>query len=283
MGDSIPVEEIDAAFSASVAAVREMAGLGPALAVPLLQYGLSVYHLDTETLARLRPDVVLTCLQTAHGAVLEGALRDAALRGALGYVPRVVHCAAVDLEGVWADMAAVAAALGVPEKGAAAIERQRRAMSGAAASGRGRGAPRVACLQWPHPLMAAGSWVPEIIAMAGGRDVCGLVDEAVLLDGDALAAAAPDVVVFALCGLPLEKAAVAAAAAIRRLEGAWARVPAAARGRVAVVDGEHVFSRPGPLLGPSIECLVEILYPEAQRYGHEGRLWRWLAPSGGAA
>lgn len=36
---AIPIEEIDAAFSASVAAVKEMEALGPALAVPLLQYG----------------------------------------------------------------------------------------------------------------------------------------------------------------------------------------------------------------------------------------------------
>ncbi len=36
---SIPVDEIDACMSASAAAVQEMAHLGPALAVPLLEYG----------------------------------------------------------------------------------------------------------------------------------------------------------------------------------------------------------------------------------------------------
>jgi hypothetical protein len=38
LGD-IPLGDIDAAFSASVAAVREMAALGVGLAVPLLEYG----------------------------------------------------------------------------------------------------------------------------------------------------------------------------------------------------------------------------------------------------
>lgn len=128
-----------------------MAQLGPALALPLLEYGLTVYHLhvrgadgsqvlhrlrrsacparlttaaglqavrcprppsslnclprlQVELLQRLRPDVVLTCLQTAHGAALSGDLLQAALHSALGYAPRVVHCAAEDLQGVWADM-----------------------------------------------------------------------------------------------------------------------------------------------------------------------------------
>lgn len=47
---------------------------------------------------------MLTCLQTAHGAVLSDGLLAASLQAVLGYVPRVVHCAAEDLAGVWRDM-----------------------------------------------------------------------------------------------------------------------------------------------------------------------------------
>jgi iron complex transport system substrate-binding protein len=237
---------------------------------------LSVYHLDTERLARLRPDVVLTCLQTAHSAVLEGELLAAALRAVLGYAPRVVHLAADEMEGVWRDMLAVAAALGAAAEGEALVAAQRRRMEVAAAGALGRPRPRVACVQWHAPLLAAGAWVPELVAQAGGADVCGRAHEAVPLSAAALEAAAPDVVVFALCGLPLGAAARAAAAAAARLGGAWAALPAVRAGRVAVVDGAHVLSRPGPLLASSVECLVEILHPEAQRHGHESRLWQWL-------
>lgn len=45
VGDSVDVSEIDAVMSASVAAVAELAQLGPALALPLLEFGLSVYQL----------------------------------------------------------------------------------------------------------------------------------------------------------------------------------------------------------------------------------------------
>lgn len=112
--------------------------------------------------------------------------------------------------------------------------------------------------------------------MTGSADVCGSVEQAEVLDERKLAEAAPDVVVFALCGLSLEQSCKTAAAAIRRLKDAWAALPAAKAGRVAVVDGERVFSRPGPLLVPSMEALVELMHPEAQPFGHEGKLWRWL-------
>ncbi len=49
--------------------------------------------------------------------------------------------------------------------------------------------------------------------------------------------------------------------------------------------GARVFSRPGPLLVASLEALVEALHPEAQPYGHAGRLWSALeaAPAAGAS
>lgn len=51
--------------------------------------GLSVYHLHVERLKELRPDVILTCRQNAHGAALAVELQGAALEAALGYSPEV--------------------------------------------------------------------------------------------------------------------------------------------------------------------------------------------------
>lgn len=221
---------------------------------------------------------------------------------------------------------AVADALGVPDRGRQLVEEQRRRLQAAADSARGRGSLRVACIQWPSPLMACGAWVPELVKvgrcssgccsslwppsavhcmqpaacfrcrrhsrarvgtaaapftipchpparpqMTGSEDVVGSVRQAEVISEERLRGLRVDVLIFALCGLDLQRSAQAARAAMRRLAGAW---PAGAR--VAVVDGEHVFSRPGPLLCASMEALVEVLHPEAQPYGHEGRLWQWL-------
>jgi iron complex transport system substrate-binding protein len=118
--------------------------------------------------------------------------------------------------------------------------------------------------------------------MAGSKDVCGAVDHAAVVPEQQLSSSAPDVVIFALCGLPLERSLQAARAATQRLGGAWSQLPAARSGRVAVLDGERLLSRPGPWLVQSMEALVEVLHPEVQPCGHQGRLWAWLndAPAG---
>jgi iron complex transport system substrate-binding protein len=134
----------------------------------------------------------------------------------------------------------------------------------------------VACVQWLQPMLAAGAWVPELVRLAGGEDVAGSTEHAAPLSEQQLVETAPEVLVFALCGLPLRTSLAAARTALGRMRGAWRDVPALHAGRVAVVDGERVLSRPGPLLVPSLECLAEILHPEAQRFGHEGTLWQWL-------
>eukprot|EP00887_Chlorella_sp_A99_P007860 scaffold20.g7860.t1 len=284
VGDKLPVEEIDAVQSASVAALRELQQLGPALAVPLLEFGLSVYHLHLDRLISLRPDVILTCLQDAHGAVLSGGLLAAALTVTLGYEPRVVHYAAQTLEGVWQDIQAVADALGTAEQGRHVVAGLQQRLRVAADSCRGRGSLRVCCLQWPQPLMAAGGWVPQLIEMAGSHDVCGSAASgaAPVLSPAQLADAAPEVLIFAPCGLGLDAAERSARAVAVRLGSMWERLPAVRSERVAVVDGERVFSRPGPLLGPSMEVLVEALHPEAQRC-HEGALWRTVQTAAAAA
>ena len=87
---------------------------------------MSVYNLDTAALAELRPDVIVTCLQTAHGSILEGELLERALYSVLGYVPKVVHCAAGDYSDVYRDMQNIADALGEPQKGRELIEKQQK-------------------------------------------------------------------------------------------------------------------------------------------------------------
>lgn len=275
---AIPIEEIDHAFSASVAAVLELQNLGTNLAVPLLEYGLSVYHVDAAKLASTKPHVILTCLQTAHGSILEGPLLDHAMHAVLGYVPNVVHCSGENLESIYNDMQAIADACKASERGKQLIENQKKKIQFAHEISRGREHPRVACFQWPMPLMASSSWVPELIRLSGGVDVCGKQEETVVVDRDILLKSQPDVIIFALCGVKMDTACKAAMNVIRKFgEDAWNSLPAVKSKKVAVVDGEEIFTRPGPLLVDSVECLIEIFYyEEAHTFGHFGKKWKWL-------
>lgn len=278
LGDSIPIDEIQNVFSASVAAVEEMQMLGAGLAVALIQYGLSVYHVDVETLVSLKPDVILTCLQTAHSGILEGELCDAAFENVLGYVPKIVHTNGQTMEEIYTDMRRISDALGESERGDTLVSEMKDRMNDIQKTMRNTNAqrPSVACIQWPHPLLTCGAWVPELLQMVGANVVTGPDGSGGSIHVDDMARA--DVIVFALCGLGMD-------ASERTVRNRVLKNADMLRNQtMAILDGVRMMSRPGPLLLQSIECLAEIITEyhrgEATRDStslqHQGSLWKWV-------
>lgn len=245
----------------------------------LLEWALSVYRVDVAALLRARPTVVLTQTQARYsgGAVQPGEVEEA-LQAVLGYAPTLVHLDPKRLGDVWEDVRAVARAVGVGDGGDSCVRGLQARVANAAAIARGRPRRRVACVQWASPLYAAGAWVPELVELAGGVDVfCEAGGDSVPFEAAELAKAAPDALVFAICGVTRQEAAAEARKAMAAVgRKAWAAIPAARRGAVAVVEANRLFSRPGPLLADSLEVLVEILHPDAQPFGHRAREWDTL-------
>jgi iron complex transport system substrate-binding protein len=239
---------------------------------------LAVYRTRLDALAALRPDVVLTQVQAASGAL---SVDDAqtSLRALCGGAPvRIVQLDAESLDSAWAEVAAVGAALGAAAKGEALAGWCRARVSAVTSAARGRGPPRrVAVVQWAAPLFIAGGWVPELVRAAGGVDACAVPPggASLALQPQQLAAAAPDVLLLAICGVGVEAAAAEAPALAAALGAdAWAALRAVRRGAVVAADAVRLFSRAGPALADTAELLLEVLWPEAQPHGHEGSAWR---------
>jgi iron complex transport system substrate-binding protein len=120
------------------------------------------------------------------------------------------------------------------------------------------GAPRraVVALEWLDPPYTGGHWVPEMIALAGGRSVAGEPgrDSRAVSWGE-LQAAGPDVVVVMPCGLYVEEAAQQALARREPLASLGAQ-------RIYAVDAASSFSRPGPRLVDGTELLAHLLHPD---------------------
>eukprot|EP00873_Tetraselmis_striata_P017070 jgi/Tetstr1/437334/TSEL_026019.t1 len=270
---------IDQAMSTCKSGLGDVAmwAPSPAQSEVLLSNGVAVYSTHLEELRRLRPEVLLTQVQDVPcwlpGSAEAVPQWEEALAGCLGFRCRVVHLAANSLAEVFADMQAVADAVGAGAKGRALVEDMRRRMAVAAGVATGRPRQRVICVQWPDPWFAAGSWVPELIRMAGGEDLLGREAEAVQFTPSQLQEASPDVVLFALCGFSLPQALAEAGRALAGAKQAFRGTPAGRAGRLAAFDGTRLFSRPGPLLADTLEALVEALHPEAQRFGHRARNW----------
>ena len=237
----------------------------------LVADGLSVYRVDAEALRALAPDVVVTQTQCEVCAVSEADVVAATCDWA-GDAVRIVSLAPARLDDVLVDVERVGTALGVAERGAAVVARLRERLAALAARTRELPRPSLACIEWTDPLMAAGNWVPELVELAGGRNLFGAVGEhSPWLQWDAVRAADPDVIVAMPCGFDLARTR-REMASLERLSG-WDNLRAVRAGRVAVVDGHQYFNRPGPRLVESAEILAEILHPGALDFGHRGKGW----------
>jgi iron complex transport system substrate-binding protein len=241
----------------------------------LVRDGLSIYRVDAERLRRLRPDVILTQEQCRVCAATPRDLEEA-LADWLGARPLVLSLAPATLGDVFGDVTRAAEALGVAERGRSLVAALSERVS---AIGERTGdlspRPRVACLEWIEPLMAAGHWMPELVRLAGGTALFGAAGEASpWLDFADLRAADPDVIVVLPCGFDLERT--------RRELGplearpGFAELRAVREGRMALGDGNAYFNRPGPRLVESLEILAEILHPDRFAFGHAGAAWQWL-------
>src|SRR5207247_9069440 len=79
-------------------------------------------------------------------------------------------------------------------------------------AGAGRRRPRVFVSEWLEPPFAAGHWLPEMVAFAGGEDVLGRAGEpSFQTSWAAVAEQAPELIVLASCGYDAGRIAAEAA------------------------------------------------------------------------
>ena len=255
-------------------------GVAPSRAIDsrvreLVERGLSVYRVDGDRLRELAPDVILT---QDHCEVCAASLSDveAALADWTGGKPRILSVEPRTVTDVVSGFGRLGEALGVADAGHALQARCLEAMETIASRSQGARRPRVACLEWIDPLMGAGNWMPELVALAGGEPLFGEVGvHSPWLDWAALRDADPDVLVVLPCGFDLERTAAELGPLLA--QPGFATLRAARDGRIHLVDGNRYFNRPGPRLVESLEILAEILHPDRFPARHRGVGWRRFA------
>lgn len=232
-----------------------------------IQQGLSLYKVDLERLRALESDLILTQAQCEVCAVslsqLEGALADWS-----GCEPQILSMEPMTLKEVLDVALRIGHTIGRSEMAMQVIAAKERALQrlrnrmGLSRRTNPETLPTVACIEWMEPLMTAGHWMPDVAEMAGGRAV--LAEKGTpsqVVEWDALCAADPDVVAILPCGFTLEETRRDLHYLTER-EG-WAELQAVQHGRVALLDGNAYFNRPGPRLYRSIELLAEAIHPDA--------------------
>ncbi len=228
------------------AAVKALSGEGHAL-----------FTLDEARIRALHPDVLLTQALCDVCAVRETDVR--ALVERLASPARVVTLGGTTLDGIYADIVAVADAVheesDAEELLAGLRDRVKHVHDSLSAARAPR--PRVALIEWTSPVYIAGHWGPEQIKRAGGVDVLGTAGaHSVSVPMDALIQASPEFVLIAPCGYGLAAALTEARRLIALPEWDWLK------GRqVWALDANGLVSRPGPRVVDGIETMARIFNP----------------------
>lgn len=233
----------------------------------------SLYEFDPDGIvAGLAPDLIITQTLCDVCAVSDRDLEGIAVRFAKP--PRIVHLRPQRFDDLFVGMEAIAEAAGDPGAASRAIFELRdrvqdvalrsaahQALAGATSSQ----LTRVMILEWLDPPYTAGHWNPELVALAGGREVLGVAGErSRQVDWGTICQADPELLVIAACGwdvarasreLPLPERSVERYPALREL--ACVRSD-----QLFVVDASAYFSRPGPRLVDSLEWLAHLIRPD---------------------
>ncbi|HXF82492.1 MAG TPA: cobalamin-binding protein [bacterium] len=222
--------------------------------------GLSVYHLDADQLARLRPDLILTQELCAVCAPSYTLVRRAAK--ILEAETTLVSLEPTNLDGILETILLVGTLTGASERARAVVDDLQRRI--AAVRRAVAGAPRrsVVCIEWLDPLYVGGHWVPEMVALAGGEDRIGRPGEpSFVVAWEQVVAARPEVIVVAPCGLDIPRTR----REIGLLTGraGWSTLPAVRAGRVYLTDASAYFNRPGPRIVTGLEILAAVLHDGA--------------------
>jgi iron complex transport system substrate-binding protein len=228
----------------------------------ILSDAAAVYELELDRLRELRPQLIVTqdlcdvcavSLDDVRAALRELAAEDTAL----------VSCKPLCLADVWGDVRRVGAALGRADEGervALALEQRLNELFRRTSLLPAR--PAVLTLEWLDPVMVGGTWMPELVAAAGGRALVTETGEhAPTLTRAELATLEPDVVLIKPCGFELER--TAAELDLLRSQLPWDSWRAVRAGRVYLADGNAYFNRPGPRLVESAEILAACVHPAA--------------------
>jgi iron complex transport system substrate-binding protein len=220
----------------------------------LTERGEAIYALDERRLRALEPDLIVTQELCPVCAVSYEEVVDVA--DAIPSSPRVVALDPKTLGESFADARTIAEATGARDAALDLVARQRLRVDAVRVAVRGAPPVPVAALEWLDPVFVAGHWTPQLVELAGGRDVLGFPGEpSQRSTWEAVAAARPEVVVCMPCGYDAERARDEALDFADELRTLGAR-------RVVAVDASAYFSRPGPRLVDGLELLAHLLHPD---------------------
>jgi len=237
-----------------------------------LREGESLYLVDEELLRQLEPTLLLTqdlCQVCAPaGNEISRAL------GALATKPHVIWMSPHSLTDIQSDIIVVGGATDRLQEADAVVSRMRKRLQEVQRACASVERPSVFCAEWLDPLYCSGHWVPEMVEVAGGREVLGKKwKDSVRVSWESVREAEPEVILVMACGMSCEEG-IEAAGWMRPQPG-FSEIPAVRNDRVFAVDAS-CFSKPGPRVVEGVELLAHLLQPDRCEWRGAADAFAWI-------
>jgi iron complex transport system substrate-binding protein len=204
-----------------------------------------LYAIDRELLETLHPDLILTQNLCTVCAVSADNLNELCATDA-----EVVALDAHTLAEIEERIVSLAGLLGVLARGRRVVDEMEAKIAGVRARVADAPTRLVFVAEWLEPPYAAGHWIPEMVKIAGGRDVLGQAGApSYPTSWETVLNERPELVVVAPCGFDHERAA------------REATLPPLAC-RAVAVDSNAYYARPAPRLADGIAQLAFLIHPD---------------------
>jgi iron complex transport system substrate-binding protein len=239
-----------------------------------LKTGEPLYHVDTELIRRLEPDLLIT---QEHCEVCAVTPNDIARTGCASLASQVIALSAGTVRGIYDGIRAVGKAVQRDAAAVTLVEEMRSRIAAVGERVRSKPAPTVVMLEWTDPIFAMGNWGPELVEAANGKLSLGQTGQhSAAISWEAVRSADPEYLVVAPCGYNLERSK-REASILEALPG-WFELRAVRDGKVAFADGNKYFNRSGTTIVETVEIIAEILHDSQTRGQWEGKAWeRYVA------
>ncbi len=220
----------------------------------------SIYDLDIELLAELKPDVILTQELCEVCAVSYKIVQQAARLFVAD--AKVISLEPNNISDIFENILFVGEVCGVKQKADQVVrELQSRIEFLLSRTTLLEVRPRCFMMEWLEPPFAPGHWVPEQVEIAGGICLLGRKNKkSITTTYEEIILSEPEVLVLIPCGYYKEDI-------FRQLKNTvfpkeFADIPAIRNNQVWALDATSYFSRPAPRVVKGAEILAKIFHPE---------------------
>jgi len=256
----------------------------------------SLYQIDTQKLRELEPDLIITQDLCSVCSIDLDSVQ--AVAESLPKPAQILSLNPKTIEDILDDIYRVGQAIGCSDRAMHEVVELRQRMDRAEVYiNPYDDGPVCGFMEWTDPIYVAGHWNVQLIERAGARHP---LNEAVAKPGSGAAvgpqqaeriaghsiavpanlfcATQPAHLVIAPCGLTLEQSITETNRLYRETDW-FPKLPAVLDNRVAIVDGNQMFNRPGPRVVDALEFMVGWLN-QREHLIPDGFPWNaWKAPN----